>query len=245
MLGTSTARGRWTALEKLEHINVLELKAAYFSLQSLCPGIQNKHIQLKLDNTTAVTYINNMGGSKSMNCNRISSLIWAWAVTHKLWLSACHLPGSSNREADAQSRMIDVQNEWKLSPTIFNKLCKRWGKPEIDLFASRITHQLDLYVSWRPDPGAHQIDAFSFVWHSYFYAFPPFSLIDRCLQKIQQDKAHGILVAPRWATRPWWAMLMQLAQETIEIKHAARLLINPCTGAQHPLKHLTLVACRI
>ena len=46
------------------------------------------------------------------------------------------------------------------------------------------------------------MDAFSIDWSEFnFYAFPPFSLIPRCLQKIQQDKGKSILIIPVWPTQ--------------------------------------------
>ena len=34
-----------------------------------------------------------------------------------------------------------------------------------------------------------------------FYAFPPFSLIPRCLQKITTDKAEGVIIVLMWPTQ--------------------------------------------
>ena len=56
---------------------------------------------------------------------------------------------------------------------------------DIDLFASRLNAQLPNYNYWPPDPGSSAVNAFSIPWQSHmFYAFPPFSLIPRCVQKI-------------------------------------------------------------
>ena len=60
--------GRWTASEASIHINILELEAAFFAF-AFGDKITGAHIQLHLDNTTAVAYINNMGGSKSLERN--------------------------------------------------------------------------------------------------------------------------------------------------------------------------------
>jgi len=46
--------------------------------------------------------------------------------------------------------------------------------------------------------------------HSMFYAFPPFSVIMRTLQKIQQDQAAGLLLAPCWPTQAWWPTLTRM-----------------------------------
>ena len=48
----------------------------------------------------------------------------------------------------------------------------------MDLFASRLTHQLQHYVSWRPDPGAMAIDALNRNWTKFQgYANPPWNLV--------------------------------------------------------------------
>ena len=59
-------------------------------------------------------------------------------------------------------------------------------KPEIDLFAPRLNHQCSTYVSYRPDPEALAIDAYSLDWSNLnLYAFPPFSVIPTVLNKLK------------------------------------------------------------
>ena len=43
-----------------------------------------------------------------------------------------------------------------------------------------------------------------------FYAFPPFSLISRVLQKIENENAEGILIVPAFTTQPWFPRLLRL-----------------------------------
>ena len=48
-------------------------------------------------------------------------------------------------------------------------------KPDIDLLASRIDKQYKKYVSYRPDPDAIAINAFSLDWANFkILCFPPF-----------------------------------------------------------------------
>lgn len=55
------------------------------------------------------------------------------------------------------------------------------------------------------------MDAFSHSWSKgKCYAFPPFSLILRCLQKIETDKWEGIMIVLVWPTQPWYPKLMCL-----------------------------------
>ena len=68
-------------------------------------------------------------------------------------------------------------------------------------------------MSYRPDPNAYAVDAFSLDWSKLqFYAFPPFSCISKCFQKIKTDKAEGILVIPYWPTQPFYSKKMKMTQ---------------------------------
>ena len=53
-------------------------------------------------------------------------------------------------------------------------ICRLSVKPDIDLFASRINYRLKPYVSYKPDPGAVAVDAFTIQWSQYvfFMLFP-------------------------------------------------------------------------
>jgi hypothetical protein len=84
--------------------------------------------------------------------------------------------------------------------------------PNIDIFATRLNAQFSTYVSYRPDPGAFAIDALSLNLAEWqFYAFPPFSVIATLFQKIQEEKATGIVVLPDWPTQSWYAKAMQMS----------------------------------
>ena len=114
-----------------------------------------------------------------------------------MYIRAGHIPGATNLEADKESRVVKDSTEWMLRSDIFEALVGKLRSPNIDLFASRLNRQVPCYVSWRPDPGAAYTDAFSVEWSKYFfYAFPPFSLIPQCLQKVELYQANGIIIVP-------------------------------------------------
>ena len=69
--GQSSGR-YWAPDEAHQHINNLELKAAYLGLQSFCTTLSRTHVRIFLDNTTEVSSINNMGGTHSLECNHIA-----------------------------------------------------------------------------------------------------------------------------------------------------------------------------
>ena len=63
--GNTPTGDRWSSLER-NHINVLELKAILLALKSYFRHNCNvKHVHILTDNSTALAYINNMGG---MHC---------------------------------------------------------------------------------------------------------------------------------------------------------------------------------
>ena len=79
ILGTPTG-GRWDSEEVQLHINCLELTSAFFGLKCFYLELRDTHVRLMIDNSTAVAYINAIGGMKSSLCNDIARQIWAWCV---------------------------------------------------------------------------------------------------------------------------------------------------------------------
>ena len=64
--------------------------------------------------------------------------------------------------------------EWKLNPSIFQKLRYVRGRAETDLFATRVTTQLQAYISWRTDHLSQGTNAFQQSWKNLkTYAISP------------------------------------------------------------------------
>ena len=99
--------GRWSPVESGQHINVLELKAVLMGLQSLCKAKQDCHIKILSDNTTTVSYLKNMGGTHSLACNEIARKVWLWCISRKIYLTAAHIPGKTNIQAD-QASILEI-----------------------------------------------------------------------------------------------------------------------------------------
>ena len=137
--------GHWNEEESGNHINFVELLAVSHAVKAFCKSVCNTHILIKSDNTCAVAYLNNMGGIKSEQCNSLAKSIWLWCKDRHIWLSATHIPGSSN-DADFESRHFNENVEWKLRETIFSQLVQIWGLPCIDMFASRLNRQIETFV---------------------------------------------------------------------------------------------------
>ena len=105
--GNTAIVGRWSSLER-NHINVLELKAILLALKSYFRHDCNvKHVHILTDNSTALAYINNMGGMHSVNCNDIAKRIWEFAKNRDFWISSSYIPGVENTMADKMSRVFN------------------------------------------------------------------------------------------------------------------------------------------
>uniref|UniRef100_UPI003AF4B147 reverse transcriptase-like protein n=1 Tax=Thiolapillus sp. TaxID=2017437 RepID=UPI003AF4B147 len=243
------AQGLWGENEKYHHINYLELSAILLGLKSLLNNTENTHIRVMTDNTTAVSCLNKQG-SKSQFLNDMAQEIWQWCERKGIWISAAHIPGIENVEADKLSRDMHVDTEWKLDQALlYDALTILDVQPTIDLFASRINTQFALYASYRADPQAHVIDCFSVHWGDFsVYCFPPFSVLPRVLQKIKRDKASGVVVAPKWKNQPFWPVLMtMLTERPVLLSARETLLTQPSDMTlRHPLrKKLALLVCKV
>ena len=116
-------------------------------------------------------------------------------------MSAIHIPGKENDEADYMSRLLNDNTEWKLDPQIFQKIFKLFSvKPEIDIFASNLNYQVPTYVSWNHDKNAYATDAGISWTNLKLYAFRPFSLIGTSISKIRREMEVKIMIIPWWVT---------------------------------------------
>ena len=164
-LNECTARGIWSLPESELHINYLELKAVFLALKEFQDLCIHKIVLVATDNTTAVSYINKEGGMRS---GPLCALLWrilTWCTRNQVALKARHIPGRLNVVADKLSQLGQtIQTEWSLLPEVFQTICSRWHRPQIDLFATRFNNKLPLFVSPVPDPLATAVDALSLPW---------------------------------------------------------------------------------
>jgi hypothetical protein len=183
-------------------------------MQAFKAQVTNKNTLVQMDNSTAVAYVKHMGGSQSEQCDLLAKKIWSWCILNGVWLSATFLPGVLNTLADKQSRHFHDRTEWTLDQVVFEQICESFDKckPDIDLFASRINTKLRVFCSWRADPQAIAVNAFTVsLDYNLVYLFPPFSIIQQVLQKLEKEEVEAILVAPYWPTQVWFPTVLRLA----------------------------------
>ena len=229
--------GRWTLYEQMLHINALELKAIKLTLHSYLPlNPRARHVRIKSDNTTAISYINKKGGTHNMVLNDMAVDIWEYCIDMGVHITAAHIPGIHNVLADTASREFRDSAEWAIPQSNFDKITHRFGIPDIDLFASRLNYKVPTYASWKPDPQSSFIDAMSVSWEGKFvYLFPPFSMLWPILSKMEEDRVpRAIIIMPNWPTQSWYPRVLKksLAQP---MKIHSSCLYLPGTKRTHPL----------
>ena len=235
-LNERTARGSWSLPESKLQTNYLELKAVFLALKEFQDLCSNQIVLVATDNTTVVSYINK-GGMKS---GPLCALLWrilTWCTSNQVTLKARHIPGRLNVVADKLSRLGQtIQTEWSLLPEVFQTICSRWHRPQIDLFATRFNNKLPLFVSPVPDPLAAAVDALNLPWEDLdAYAFPPVAILGKVVEKLQDSPCKRIiLIAPGWPNMPWfWDLVTMSSQIPLSLPNLPNLLTQPFNQIPH------------
>ena len=133
--------------------------------------------------------------SESCRGDKVTSFVRSHNCNLGMVFTEKNLPFSNshtrhcNKTPDGLSRQKLESTEWMLDSSVFRQIVAVYQQPQLDLFASHHNHQLPNYFSWIPDPQAMGTDAFSIPWKfNLCYLFPPFPLIQKCIQKIKRDK---------------------------------------------------------
>ena len=182
------------ALEDVERsINARELLAIERALKWFAPLLAGSSVAVFADNSTAVSYLRNQGGTRSSFLNSIAQRILRWAEDLLVVISPQFIMGKHNVLADALSRPNQILgSEWTLKQEVFRDLCRKWPV-SIDLFATSQNHRCSIYFSPYHDHNALGTDALLQNWNGWqAYAFPPWSLIPAGLKKLRSSS--GVLL---------------------------------------------------
>ena len=211
-LGGELTSGLWSLSEQALSINARELLAVERALLFFAPQVQGSVIALFADNSTAISYLRNQGGTRLRTLNSIAQRILRSAESLGVTLAPQFILGRHNVMADALSRPNQVLgSEWSLKIEVFQELRKRWPV-SIDLFATSLNHRCSLYFSPFHDRSAVATDALLQDWNGWLaYAFPPWALIPAVLKKLRSSSGVLLtLIAPYWPQRPWFPELLDL-----------------------------------
>ncbi|XP_061576587.1 uncharacterized protein LOC133442594 [Cololabis saira] len=227
---------RWSGRWMSQHINVLELKAVLLALREFLPRLRGHHVIVRTDSTVAAAYINRQGGLGSPVLCKLATTLWQWAHPLFCSLRAVHVPGPLNTAADLMSRGGPTPGEWRLHPQVVEEIWRRFGRADVDLFASRESTHCRLFFSLKNDNPPLGWDALAHPWpRGLLYAFPPFTLLQPLLYRIRAEGARVILVAPLWPHMLWFSAIPHLLDGTPWVLPLRRDLLSQASGALfHP-----------
>ena len=191
--------GPWSTQEKTRHINCLELLSSRISPENVHEEREGLIGVVENRQHDGGCYINNQGGTVSHELVHLTRYLWMWCLERNSHIHAEHLPGRLNTVADRELRsMKDSDGQMENWMWEFSKESTRpnqIGPLEVDLFASRLTHQCRCYFSWRLDPFAEATDAFTQDWSRMKgLANPPWNLhvIAKVLAKTNPGSQHRL-----------------------------------------------------
>jgi hypothetical protein len=241
-----SVHGVWNFTDS-PHIDELELETVYQALINLPIDFTGAIISLRIDNQVAMAYVNNMGG-KVPRLDVIARKIWQFLEARNAFVVASYVPSKDN-PADDLTRLFrrgDVRTlelEGQLNPDLFQLVLQQSPfSPDIDWFASEANHHLPIFCSWTEAPSASFFDAFAHDWTDFVgFFFPPFSLLPRVLQKIQQDRTTAIVIHPWWPGATWFPLLSLLSCQSLQLPNRPDAIVYPnWPGLRHPMRNLSL-----
>ena len=239
-------QGPWKdVVDAPAHINAKELTALLIFLRDfLPPSVIARNLLWRTDSTTALAYVRNEGGTISLPLLLLTREILLLAQSLRLRILPVFIPTEENLHADAASRFQTLP-DWHLPPEIFSRICHRFGRPAIDLFATAASTQIRRFFAWGDAQEAEAFDALAQRWSFHLaYAFPPPPLLPRVLRKIAASSGVFLLVTPHWPTQKWFPALLRLQVEELFRLPELPTVVDLSTG-RPPLPRLPLLVWRI
>ncbi len=162
------------------HINFLELETVFLTLKTFQKWLCGAHVLVQTDSTTVMHYLNRAGGTRSRTLDWKVREIIHWCLSMRIALSAVHISGEDNVEADRLSRFrienprrLERSTEWSLDSRVTSLLFAIWGLPTVDLFTTRLNNKVEAF-SRLPDPLALQGNSLQADWSKgLLYMYPP------------------------------------------------------------------------
>ena len=114
------------------------LQTVFLALQEFQDLCMHKIVLVETDNTTVVSYINREGGMRS---GPLCALLWrilTWCARNQVTLKAQHRLAECGHRQAIQAR---PSPESSLLQEVFQAICNRWHRPQLDLFATRFNNK--------------------------------------------------------------------------------------------------------
>ncbi|CAG9135193.1 unnamed protein product [Plutella xylostella] len=236
ILNNTTMAGVWDHHQTSWHSNRKELHAIYKALTQRKIHLKNRSLLIQSDNRTALSYLKNQGGTRSVALLQEARDILHLASVYNIHLVPQYLPGSLNGSADRLSRNRPLP-EWHLLRCATQPVFRVFGHPQIDLFASKNAHVVNRYCTMDfLDQQAEFCNAFTQEWNYRLgWLFPPPYLVPKILIHLNKCQGQYILITPRWERTFWMPDLKsRVLQGPIQIEKLKETLVDTATMRPPP-----------
>ena len=129
--------GEWPQSLWYHSMNWKELQAILLTVLHFLPRLKGRVVKVWSDNMTALACIRRQGSAHSPALLELASSLLILCHRHNITLIPSHIQGVHNVLADSGSRRGPISTEWSLDPHSFEEICSLWGRPQVDLFATR------------------------------------------------------------------------------------------------------------
>jgi hypothetical protein len=152
--------------------------------------------------------------------------LFSLTLSHGLVITAAHVPGVSNQTMDSLSR-LEIAKHYQICPMIFwNTIKDSKGLSERRLICNRNESSNNFLLQCQGDEDQSErmaLEEKTKRRSSYkldgddpsFPLHPPIPLIQKTLQKFQQECSLGIIILPDWKGRIWSPLLQHLTMRKI------------------------------
>ena len=211
--------GEWPQSLWYHSMNWKELQAILLTVLHFLPRLKGRVVKVWSDNMTALACIRRQGSAHSPALLELASSLLILCHRHNITLIPSHIQGVLNVLADSGSRRGPISTEWSLDPHSFEEICRLWGHPQVDLFATRYNTQLWTFISPCPDPAALRRNAMIQDWNDWqsVYLFPPLQMLPQVISKLEAFWGTGFVIAPFWPSQDWFVMLARRARYSIPL----------------------------
>ena len=230
-----TTQGVWSEEEQVQHINVLELKSAFYALKAFAKQMTDVHMHLRVDNMSTMAQINKMRGTQVKSVTGCNS-----AVVGLLSVEEDHAYSRTLARAFESGGRHAVSNIRGLQQLAADARSVQAARQALGSYPGRLVCRSvkctgQEVCELEADPEAWQVDAFTVLWIKELgYAFPPFCLIGRCLASVDRESRDGVSHPGMADTAMVLKSVGMLTDFPVLLPQVSNLLMGP-TGKSHPL----------
>ncbi|KAA6381430.1 MAG: putative reverse transcriptase [Streblomastix strix] len=223
---TEMLNGPWNSNWKLNSSNQREIAAILLGVRRIKENYSNLNLQalrIESDNAAAVYNINR--GAAAIALTKMIDHVLEEIEELQMQISARHISGKQNQIANHLFQLAEAGDYSIKDEYLQEALFQMRIKPTIDVFANRCNRKMRRFCSLKEDCWSVKYDGLTIPWASELaYLYPPIALIQRCLNKIMEEKTRVVMLTPFWPAQPWWPDLKRMTIKSMILGESQDLL---------------------